>query len=169
MNSMNREIQKVDYAGRTVDLLLLKTVLNVPVVNKRVEIDTSNVSGEPMIVAGVEKMVQRYVVLFLNGLGSTKFLPGHGTDLVPNVAHGKVYNMATLESAAAEANLLARRQMILSDEAEETPDDERIVASEVTDLVFSRANASVRISVRLTTAAGKSYVYVIPVGVGVRG
>ena len=165
---MNSQIQKVDYAGRTVDLLLLKTILNVPVVGKRVELDVSNVSGEPMIVSGVEKMAQRYVIAFLNAMGSTKFRPDHGTDIVPRVATGLVYSIATLESAAAEANMLAARQLSMADADEDTPDDERLVSSEVTNLEFMRERSRIRISVKLTTAAGDSYVYIIPVGIGVR-
>lgn len=164
---MNSENQKIDYSGRTVDLLLLKTVFGVPVMNKRVGIDVSNVVDEPMIVTGVEKMVQRYALAFINAMGSTKFREDNGTEIVPTVAKGLVYSMATLESAAAEANLLAGRQIMLADEGEDTPDDERLVASEVTDLEFSREKSMVRISVRLTTAAGGSYVYIIPVGIGV--
>ena len=155
---------KIDYAGRTVDLLLLKTVLDVPVVNKRVGID---VSDDPMIVSGVEKMVQRYALLFITAMGSAKFRPDHGTNMIPKVAKGLVYSMATLESAAAEANLMARRQVMAGDVGEDTPDDEKLVASDVVGLEFSRAKASVMVSVRLATAAGKSYVYIIPVGIGV--
>ena len=163
----NNARQTADYAGRTVDLLLLKTVLNVPALNKRVDIDVSNVSGEPMIVSGVEKMVQRYALLFVNAMGSTMFRPDHGTEIVPRVVSGRVYNMSTLESAAAEANFSAKRQMTFADNGEDTPDDERLVESRIVDLEFSREKAKVKISVRLTTAAGNSYVYTIPVAVGV--
>lgn len=166
---MAAEMNKVDYAGRTVDLLLLKTVLAVPVAGKRVQLDVSDVSGVPMIVAGVEKLVQRFALTFITAMGSAKFRPDYGTDLVPAVAHGLVYNMATLEAAAAESNLLARTQVISSDEGEDTPDDERLVDSEVVDLEFSREKASAMVSIRLTTAAGSSYTYIIPVAVGVRG
>lgn len=163
------DIQKIDYSGRTVDLLLLKTILDVPVVNRRVDIDAD---GDPMIVSGIEKMAQRYALSFINAMGSTKFRQGHGTNIVPRVGAGMVYSMATLETAAAEANLLAFRQMQAADmaadaEGDATPDDERITSSTVYDLVFSREKAMVRISVRLATAAGKSYVYIIPVAVGV--
>lgn len=161
---MNKEVNKVDYAGRTVDLLMLKTVLAVPVTNKRVKID---VAGDPMIVTGVEKMVQRYAVLFINAVGSTKFRQDHGSDLVPQVSAGLVYNMATLETAAAGANLVAFRNMSIADAEEDTPDDERLVESDIIDLEYSRESSKVMISVKLTTAAGKSYVYIIPVGVGV--
>lgn len=162
---MANEIQKVDYSGRTVDLLLLKTVLDVPAVNKRVDLD---VAGEPMIVTGIEKMAQRFAIAFINAIGSTKFRDDHGTELIPLAARGMIYSMATLETAAAAANLSALNQLMeADDEEEDTPDDERITESEVENLEFSQENARVRISIRLTTAAGKSYVYVIPVPVGV--
>ena len=156
--------QKIDYSGRTVDLLLLKTVLGVPVANKRVDLD---ISEDPMIVSGVEKMVQRYAIIFINAMGSAKFRQRYGTNIVPNVGRGMVYNMSTLEAAAAEANLLASNQIKAADADEDTPDDERMVSSEIIDLKFYRETAGVMISVRLTTAAGKSYVYIIPVSAGV--
>lgn len=155
---------KVDYSGRTVDLLLLKTVLSVPVAGKRVSLD---VADEPMVVTGVEKMVQRYAIAFINALGSTRFRPEHGTNIVPDAAQGLIYDMATLEADAAESNMLALNQITAADADEETPDDERLVDSEVVGLEFSRGDSRIRVSVRLTSAAGNSYVYVIPVGVGV--
>lgn len=163
---------KVDYAGRTVDLLLLKTILDVPVAMKRMDLDVSNVAGEPMIVSGVEKMVQRFAVAFLTAMGSAMFRPDHGTRIIPDVAQGRIYNMSTLEASAAEANMLARTQIKTSDAAadnagEDTPDDERLVDSEVVDLKFYRASAKATVSIRLTTAAGSSYTYIIPVAIGV--
>ena len=159
---------KIDYAGRTVDLLLLKTVLDVPVVQKRMGVDVSNVVGEPMIVTGIEKHVQRFANAFITAMGSAKFRESHGTNIVPRVERGFVYNMPTLEAEASEANMLARLQTRQGDEGEETPDDERLVDSEVTNLELSRDKSTVRISVLLTTAAGESYTYIIPVAVGVR-
>ena len=166
---MNNARQKVDYAGRTVDLLLLKTVLDVPAINQRVQVDVSDGTDDPRIVTGIEKLIQRYALLFLNALGSTKFRPDHGTNLIPRAAKGLIYSRSTLESAAAEANLFASRQIRLADEGDDIPDDERLVSSEITDLVFVRTAAQVKISIRLTTAAGQSYVYIIPVNMGIRG
>ena len=164
---MASEKQKIDYSGRTVDLLLLKTILNVPAIGQRVQVDVSNVSGEPMVVTGVEKLAQRFFISFLNALGSTKFMDDHGTDIVPNVAKGLVYSEAALEAAAAEANLVARNQVIQADSGLDTPDDETLVSSEVIGLEFSREKSRIKISIKLTTAAGSSYTYIIPVGVGV--
>jgi len=162
---MENNRQKIDYSGRTVDLLLLKTVLNVPAVNQRVSLDAD---GSPMVVTGIEKMVQRFAIAFINAMGSTKFCPGHGTRLVPRVSAGLVYDMATLEADASEANLLAWQQVSKADNMEDdTPDDERLVSSEVVGLEFSRSKSRIKISIKLVSAAGDSYVYIIPVDVGV--
>lgn len=159
---------KIDYADRTVDLLLLKTILNAPFSRTRMGVDVSNVDGEPMIVSGIEKMVQRFANVFITAMGSAKFRETHGTNLVPRVQHGFVYNMATLEAEVAEANMLARTQIRQADEDEnETPADERLANSTVVGLVLSKANATVRVSILLTTEAGSSYTYIIPVPVGV--
>lgn len=164
---MSKESAIVDYSGRTVDLLLLKTVLDAPVVNKRVGIDVSNVHGAPMIVAGVEKLVQRFALSFLNILGSTNFRDDHGTGIVEAAGMGRIYNMATLEAEASEANMLAKAEVQRGDEESDSPDDERLADSEVVGLEFSRSQSAAKISIRLTTEAGNSYTYIIPVAVGV--
>ena len=158
---------KADYSGRTVDLLLLKTVLDAPAYGVRVGIDVSDVEGRPMIVSGIEKMVQRFALLFLNAMGSTMFRPGHGTGLIPEVSRGRVYDMPSLEAAAAEANMMARTSMMSADDGLDTPDDELIASSEVTGLEFSRERSGVSISIKLTTQAGESFAFIVPVAVGV--
>lgn len=165
--SKNNQRQKVNYAGRTVDLLLLKTVLSVPAVNHRVDLDVSNAVDEPMIVTGIEKMVQRFAVLFINALGSTKFRENHGTELIPKVGKGLVYDEQTLTSVAGLANLSAKTEMKKGDNGLDTPDDEALDDSEIIDLKFSRETASVKISIKLTSKAGDSYTYIIPVAIGV--
>lgn len=154
----------VDYSGRAVDLLLLKTVLAAPVVNKRVRLDVSDV---PMSVAGVEKLVQRYALLFLTKFGSCHVDEGEGTRFVSRVQYGFVYDMPSLTAAAAEANLWTMTQVREGDAGLDTPQDERLVKSDVVDLKFSREKAEVMVSVRLTTEAGSSYDYIIPVAIGV--
>jgi len=155
---------KIDYAGRTVDLLLLKTVTNVPAVMQRVGLD---VSEDPMIVTGIEKLVQRYAISFINAAGTTMFRQDHGTGLIPDVGAGLVYDMPTLEAEAAEANMQAFMQVTSGDEGEDTPDDEKLESSEVVGLEYLRSESRIRISIKLTTVAGNTYIYIIPVGVGV--
>lgn len=169
---MPNKINSTNYAGRTVDLLLLKTIDHAPAVNKRVTVDVSNVQDVPMIVSGIEKLAQRFINTFLNTIGSTKFQPDHGTELVSSVRAGKIYDAATLQAVAAEANSSTCAQIQEEDEAmslagDTTPEDETLEDSEILDLQFSREESKVKISIRLTSAAGMSYVYIIPVAIGV--
>lgn len=153
-----------NYAGRTVDLLVLKTVLSAPVYRKRVDLD---VEKSPMIVTGVEKLAQMYTLVFLTEVGTCHADSGRGTSIVSDVEKGKVYDDASLTASAAAANALAKRQ-IRSAAEEDTPKDERLADSQVTGIYLDKNNATARISVRLTTEAGTALDYIIPVGIGVR-
>jgi hypothetical protein len=155
----------VNYAERTVDLLLLKTVLRAPVTNKRVDLD---VEHDPMIVTGVEKLLQRYVLIFLSELGTCHVDEGRGTRIMADVSNGRIYDEATLTTSAAEANMLTRDQIAADDSDSESPSDERLSNSEVTSVSLDKQTATARISVRITTEAGDSLDYIIPVGIGVR-
>lgn len=154
----------LDYADRKVDLLLLKAVLAAPAYKQRVDLD---VETYPMIVTGVEKLVQMYALVLITELGSCHFDESRGTRIVTEVSKGKVYDMPTLTAAASEANAIAKRQLRAVAE-KDTPADERLANSEVIHLEFDRSNATARISVRITTEAGTSFEYIIPVGIGVR-
>ena len=160
---MSLRPHKVDYAGRSVDLLLLKTVL-VPEGTVTVDLDVSNV---PMIVTGIEKLVQRYALIFLTGRGSCKFRDLFGTNLIPDVGSGLVYDRATLEAVAAESNYLTKDQIRAEDAALSTPDDEALKDAVVSDLEFDREHARVKISISITSLAGETYTYITPVPIGV--
>lgn len=152
-----------NYAGRTVDLLLLKTVQEAPVYKKRVSLD---VEDKPMIVSGVEKLVQMYTLVFLTEMGTCHADEGRGTGILADVNHGRIYDMATLTSSAAEANALAKRQ-VMAESYDDVPPDERLADAEVTELALDKESATAMISVRLTTEAEDSFDYIIPVGIGV--
>lgn len=167
MSSVTNSKQKIDYSGRTVDLLLLKTITSIPAVNQRVSLDVSNSVDNPMVVSGIEKMVQRFAILFINIMGSTKFRESHGTNLVSDVGSGLVYDMGTLTTTVAKANKNAMTEMKNGDINEDTPDDEKLATSEIIDLELSKETSSVKISIKLTSEAGESYTYIIPVAIGV--
>lgn len=153
---------KIDYAGRTVDLLLLKTVIRP--FDQRV---APVVTEVPMLVSGIEKLVQRYALLFLTELGSVMNSPDEGTEFLTYLSHGKIYDESSLKSSAARADNRASRQIKQEDSALETPDDEALASSEIMNVSFDRTRASVTVTVRITTLAGESYTYVTPISMGV--
>ena len=150
------------YSGRTVDMLLLKTV-DRPVASKKVSPD---VSGNIMAVSGIEKLVQRFALLFLTINGSVG-LSSEGTDIVGDMANGMIYDEATLRASAVSSADEVSRQIKEADASEDTPDDEALDTADVIDLSIDRISSTAFVTVFITTLAGTSYTYVAPVSTGV--
>lgn len=125
----------------------------------------------PKICAGMEKVVQRYAKLLLTDEGTVKFSEDIGGEIVSSIRRGEVSSEAYMTNVFATANKRAVTAMMVDDESEEMfgsiPDDERIESAELVDLVLDEVNATVRIHVRITTMAGESYEYVVPVAAGI--
>lgn len=152
-----------NYSGRTVDLLLLQFV-PMPVADKIVRPD---VSKSPRMVAGIEKLVQRFAQLFLTQMGSVRNRESEGTEFLGKLGSGQIYDDSTLRSAAAAANKAVFRQIRAEDASLETADDEALAESSIAELTMDRATATVSITFTLTTVAGDKYVYTVPVATGV--
>jgi len=152
-----------NYSGRTVDLLLLQFV-GTPQADVRVRPDAANV---PRMTTGIEKLVQRFAQLFLTQVGTVRNRDTEGTDFMSLLGSGHIYDDNTLRSAAAAANKAVFNQMRTEDLVLNTPDDEMLESSTITDLSMDRSTATVSVTFALTTAAGDKYVYTIPVETGV--
>ncbi len=154
---------KIDYSGRTVDILLLKTVLQP----QSETIVKPDVSDNPLMVTGIEKLVQRFAILFLTQLDTVKNCEQEGTEFMTSLGSGHIYDDSTLRSAAAAANKRVASQIKKEDSALDTRDDEALYDSVVKDLSLDRSNATVSVSIEITTVAGDKYTYITPIVVGV--
>lgn len=159
---MNRPA-KIDYSGRTVDLLLLKTVIR-PVSETVV---CPNVANVPRAATGIEKLVQRYALLFLTQIGTVELSPDEGSEFMRSLGKGMIYDENTLKAEAAKANSLVTRQIKREDANLETTDDEALESATITDLRLDRATQSVLVQVTIVTRAGESYTYITPITIGV--
>ena len=154
----------VDYSGRQVDMELLQTITSpvgtIPVV-------ISNVTTTPKIVAGVQKMLQRYVTLLLTPTGDPKFAPDSGSDLLAYVNSGSISDGGVLMYAFALASRSVIRYMNTDDEATDTfgttPDDERIDTADLTDYAVDYSTGTLKLTIQFTTVAGTVIDYVVPV------
>ena len=151
-----------NYSGRTADMLLLQFVPS-PVADAKVVPD---VSKSPRIVSGIEKLVQRFALLFLTGAGTVRG-SSEGTNFMPILTSGRIYDLVTLRAAAATANKDVASQIRAEDDRLGTPDDEALETSEVLELSLDRSTATVSVKVKITTVSGDSYVYVTPLATGV--
>lgn len=150
------------YSGRSVDLLLLKYVRS-PGAETAVFPD---VSSSPMMVSGIEKLAQRFALLFLTVSGSVES-SSEGTELMGQLSRGEIFDESALRSAACAANASVSRQIKDEDAELDTPDDEALDSSEVVEVSIDRATASVSITVSLVSKSGDVYVYVTPIQTGI--
>ena len=158
-----RRNSKIDYSGRTVDLLLLKSVIH-PTSDIIVSTD---VASSPMIVTGIEKLVQRYALLFLTQMGTVRNRQDEGSEFMTSLGRGVIYDENTLRAEAAKANSVVSRQIRLEDSDLDTPDDEALDSSTVTDIRLNRTERSVTVQVNIVTRSGDSYTYITPIAIGV--
>ena len=125
----------------------------------------------PRIVSGIEKAVQRYAKLFLTAVGSVRLDASVGSDLLGAIGRGEVSDISTLDSLYVDANGSALAAMAEDDLDTDSfgpiPDDERIVETSLVDMELDEGSSTIRIHVKITTAAGDDFTFVIPVSSGV--
>lgn len=157
---------EVNYLNRQVDVELLQTIPQ-PVEIKRVYLDF--IHSPAKIVTGIQKAVQRYALLLLTTVGDIKFAQKQGANFLRPILSGNIQNRGAFQSLFAIANADVRNQIKAEDANTdvygEIPDDERITNSELLDFDIDFNTATVRLRVGLTTAAGDTYTFIVPVTV----
>jgi len=158
---MNRS---TDYTGRQSDLCFLSGIAGPGTGTAEPAL---SIVSDPKRVTGVQKLMQRYTNLLITKLDSIEFAPGVGTSLVPSIQGGRASNEAYLQHifAVASANAL---DVMAADDSNTTlygttQDDEIIESADLTDIIIDYARATVSLSVSITTAAGDTYDFIVPV------
>jgi len=152
-----------DYSGRQVDVELLQTIPH-PVVLRRVQV--SNIYDTPKIVAGVQKLAQRYALLLLTAKGFVNFAQEQGSELIAQLMSGKIKDRGRLQHEFAKANARVLNQ--LRKDARDTttfgtiPADEQLRSATLLDYEIDFASSSVFLRVKLVTRAGTSLEFIVP-------
>lgn len=169
---MNRPYSK-SYANRQVDLELLKHV-DDPNKFYKWKMVTPVTHLEPRIVAGIEKVVQRYAHIFLTNLGSMRLAKESGNTLLHNISMGKVSSHGIALHLAALANSNAVASMKFDDNNTDLfgalPDDERILSATLKKVELkydSLTGGRISVHVAINTAAGNSFEFIVPVSAGI--
>ena len=151
-----------NYSGRQIDLELLQSI--AVLADQRVQL--SSFTKPPKIVAGIEKLAQRYALLFLSSVNTIRFAQDQGTDFMQAIAGGTVQRNDELLYlfASASGNVLQQMQR---DDAElvtfgTVPDDEQIVDASLLDYEVNVATATILLRIQLTSAAGASITFIVP-------
>ena len=153
----------VNYSGRQVDIELLQTLI-APLDSQRVHITTTN--SAPKIVAGIEKLVQRYTVALLSILGEIHFDAAFGTALIPRILGGHIPNRGVLSGAFTSANVNAIRQLVLDDNNTDVygtiPEDERIYTAGLLDYDVDYESGIAYLKILITSQAGDNMEFIVP-------
>ena len=157
---------EVNYADRQVDVELLQSIPQ-PVELKRVY--TNFIHGPSKIVTGIQKAVQRYALLLLTTVKDVNFDQRQGTNFLRPILSGNIQNRGAFQSLFVLANADVRNQLRAEDADTDLygsiPDDERITNSALLDFDIDFNTATVTLRVGLTTAAGDTYTFIVPVTV----
>jgi hypothetical protein len=154
-----------DYSGRQVDIEFLQTI-TAPTGSQYVTKSIARTT--PKMVAGIQKMVQRYATLLLTRLGDVYMAPDQGTRFIERIMRGNGRTGGFLEQTFAFASTDAISQMRADDNDAAfgvTPDDERIAQATLLGYSMNFATSILSLTVYLETQAGLPVKYVIPVTV----
>jgi hypothetical protein len=154
-----------EYNGRSVDLEMMQSILHPEGITP-LELSFTSVSAK--IITGIQKLAQRYTLLLLTQVGDVFFDAEQGTTFWEDMLLGAAQNAGQVNMAFNFASIDAVSQMQLED-ADDTygsiPNDERISSATLTDFNVDRMSGTLYLEVLLTSQAGETYTYVLPVTV----
>jgi hypothetical protein len=153
-----------DYTGRTVDLEALQTIDKVQSLTRLFStISLNNTSGR---ITGLQKLVQRYAILFLTRTNDVRFAPGQGTNFLNALDLGQIQTNETVVHQFVFANSLVVSQLRSEDAArafgDPAPNDERIARASLLDFEIDYPNARLFLQIQITNIDGDGTVYVLP-------
>lgn len=156
----------LDYAGRLVDVLAFRGVF--PQLRGRDQVlvqELARPGDGGMIVAGVEKLAQKVLLILLTEIGSRQYAPAEGTTFMLDARGGRWRTPADVSQSFYTARLDVSRQCRDS-EATSDPLDERWGSLDLAGVTLAGDTVSLRLN--LTSAAGSAYFFITPIPVPIR-
>ena len=151
--------------GRAFDLEALQTIDggNLSLTPLSLTLSDKNVSRR---ITGIQKLVQRYALLFLQFQGSVKFAPEQGTGFLNAAYAGAIQNGEHVSHQFLFANTAVIDQLRFDDSSLEfggaPPDDERISAANLLDYSVDTRQARLFLRIQIINLLGDSTTLVLP-------
>jgi len=117
-------------------------------------------------VTGLQKLIQRYTILFLTALGSNEYDPTTGSEFTLAFMIGglsrrdQIVHYFTFANARITDAL--RREQGMSAYGGIPPPDERLKEAILFDYYIDTTTAVVRLKIQITSEAGDSAIFVLP-------
>lgn len=110
-------------------------------------------------IAGILKLIQRFVLELFTETGSLIYLPTRGSDFVTKARQGRLRTHLDVRQAFLSAATLVRRAL-QQEEVETDPADERLASLELISAVVT--GDQVKLQVQLTSRAGTRRTFLAP-------
>lgn len=152
----------VDYVGRTVDLLAFQS--SGTGASRRLEqalVDGATSS----VIAGIQKLSQRFLMTLLTDRGSMLYLPLLGTRFLTDARAGQWRTAADVRQSFYSALLDVRRQLVPA-ETDADPNDERFANAVLTSVSLVAGGAT--LGIRLSSRAGTARTIITPIPIVIR-
>ncbi len=134
-----------DYTGRTKDLFISQNVTGTG--SAKVVYNFGKISS---YVAGVQKLVQKYIILLINANLVENLEASKGSN-VQEATH--IFNFANWEALTELRNYQNENPAI--------PNDEQIASAQLIDLEI--AKGELHLTIQLTTMAGENIPFLMPI------
>lgn len=154
-----------DYQDRTVDLSIFQGNFGAVGAPRPMIQALATGSNGGLLIAGVQKMAQRYFITLLTPSGSVLHRPTQGTRLFTDAARGVWRTELDVRQSFLSANTDALRQLRGLERATD-PADERISRADLLGVQVEDGLARLRI--RPVSAAGSGYTYLLPIATPIR-
>jgi hypothetical protein len=118
-----------------------------------------------MLVAGIEKLVQKVLLVLLTKIGSRRYAPAEGTTFMLDAERGRWRTTADVSESFYAARLDVSRQCRAS-EAATDPADERWGSLDLDGVTLAGDKVTLRLS--LVSAAGTAYSFLTPIPVPIK-
>ena len=151
----------VDYKDRTVDLAAYQGMQ--PGGERQLEPELVGSDHGGRITAGIQKLVQRFLILLLTEKESVPHYPERGCEFLTDARTGVFQTPLDVFTSFSSA-LVDIEQQLKAVELPTDPSDERYESAEVIAVSLSVGSATVR--VQLNSRAGTSYDFLAPITAG---
>ena len=149
-----------NYTGRTKDInILLGANASIPD-RQPVTVAFGRVSS---FCAGIQKLMQRYLVAFCTIIGSQPNYPTFGTDFMSKLESGgrysqtDIYHMFNFANSDVTSDFMEYQRTATVT----LPDDEQLMKAELLD--FSAIGDVLQMRIQLTSKQGDSVTFVVPI------
>lgn len=153
-----------DYTGRTVDALIFQGA--APQGEQRI---TLAMGDTGLITTGIQKMAQTWMMLFLTERGSMLHKPRRGSSFLTAMRRGRIRTSGDVTAEFGLASELVKRTMrVDAARAGNIPLDEQIGDAQLISHELDHGTSTLRLRIRLTSAAGVGQTLVLPVPLAIK-